>query len=414
MSIDKQQGKTGPIKGGCRRLPRELHLYQDLGLSLIPINPLTKTPPVRWTRYRYAKASSETIRRWHHQDYGFAVIFGEPSNNLVSRDFDTTDSYERWASGHRSLAMTLPTVRTRRGMHVYATACPDNVRESRKALNKPADGTGAIKVHDGELRPGPGCYSLLPPSRHPSGSSYEWVVGFNRGFPEIDLLESGFFDIPHDVTETTEVISVGRLGVWDGGNSNLSIATSLYARVTDAALATQPYMAGERNNCLFQYARRLKAVPSLMDAPAIACIDHVRYWHELALPVIATKAFEETWSDFRRQWESVRFPGGNDQMRALLGVVRSRPLPRRLDYLQNESINELMGLCKELQCMTGRDQPFFLSCRTVAGLFGVEPMTGARWLKHLVNEGVMRIVDAGTYKSLRATRYIIENPEGIV
>jgi hypothetical protein len=91
------------------------------------------------------------------------------SGYLVCRDFDTAEAYLTWASEHRDLAKSLPTVRTGRGYHVYFRS-----RECTKIKN----------LGDGELR-GNG-YCLLPPSRHPSGGTYEWVVPLNGTVPEVN------------------------------------------------------------------------------------------------------------------------------------------------------------------------------------------------------------------------------------
>ena len=403
MATATLQGKAARTDGGRRRLPRELQHYQELGLSLIPINLHRKSPPVRWTRYRHTKASGETIRRWYGKGYGFGVIFGAPSNNLISRDFDSMQSYDEWAMAHPRLAKELPTVKTRRGMHVYATACPDNVREARKALNRPAGGTGAIKVNDGELRPGPGCFSVLPPSKHPSGCNYLWVVNFHGGFPDIDLFDSGFFQVPQKVTELTEAIGSSVMAMWFSGLGETG--KPLDARILDATLATLPLKPGERNYQIFRFARLLKGDPSLRDVDPIELKEHVRHWHQLALPVITTKAFSETLEDFCRAWESVQFPGGDDPLRVMLQNVRYRPLHPIAADLQSDEIGELAGLCWELQSAAGQGKDFFLAVRTVGRLFNVSAMTGGKWLNLLRRFGIIQATEIGNQRTMKATRY---------
>jgi hypothetical protein len=69
---------------------------------------------------------------------------------------------------HPDLAQTLPTVATSRGRHVYFRAGPaDLFFLDLRDLNPP---------EDGEYRGDSGHYCLLPPSRHPDGPTYKWLL----------------------------------------------------------------------------------------------------------------------------------------------------------------------------------------------------------------------------------------------
>lgn len=184
------------MDGTLRTLQAALD-YRRRGWSVIPMAMDTKHPTVRWKRYQRNRATERTIRKWFSNgEHGIAVVFGAISGNLVSRDFDTMEAYERWAADHPDLAAKLPTVATRRGMHVYATATEKHVADFRCSIGKP-DGTGAIQVAAGELRCGVGCYSVLPPSVHPSGAVYRWEIPLPDGpLPEIDVFVAGFYQPP--------------------------------------------------------------------------------------------------------------------------------------------------------------------------------------------------------------------------
>jgi hypothetical protein len=134
--------------------------YHRRGWSIIPIQPGTKVAAGSWKGYQERQAAEAQLRVWfgNGQAYGLAVLFGEASGGLVCRDFDTMAGYERWARQHPELAATLPTVATARGRHVY-------FRGTERRI---------AKLADGELR-GAG-YCLLPPSRHPDGPVYSWLV----------------------------------------------------------------------------------------------------------------------------------------------------------------------------------------------------------------------------------------------
>lgn len=136
--------------------------YVDFGWSVIPIVG-NKRPMVAWSEYmrrRPIQAELEAWFSWENAERleGIAVICGPVSENLTIRDFDSLAAYRRWVASHPAESLSLPTVRTARGYHVYFTSDHGRVE----------------KLGDGELRGGRG-YCLLPPSRHPSGAIYEWV-----------------------------------------------------------------------------------------------------------------------------------------------------------------------------------------------------------------------------------------------
>jgi hypothetical protein len=65
---------------------------------------------------------------------------------------------------------------------------------------------------------------------------------------------------------------------------------------------TQPTRLAERRRRLFQFARHVKAMPTLADAPPAALRPYVRRWHELALPIIGTNHSTKRGSTSRRRW----------------------------------------------------------------------------------------------------------------
>lgn len=176
--------------------------YVDRDWSVLPMRMAQKRPVVRWRRYQREPASNATVYRWFRQtNHGVGVIFGHVSGGLASRDFDDADAYHRWADLQPALASTLPTVATRRGFHVYCLAWPESVQEARRRLGSHGT-TGAINLGDGELRAGVGCYSVLPPSTHPSGHVYGWSVPLPGGdLPTVDLCDVGFFEVAVDSDE---------------------------------------------------------------------------------------------------------------------------------------------------------------------------------------------------------------------
>ena len=170
--------------------------YWGRGWSIVPMLMAEKKPARKWKRFQSEPAPESALRAWFGSisTYGVAVVFGAVSGGLASRDFDTMTGYEAWAGRHPDLAQSLPTVVTRRGRHVYFRAAPESVIELRKLLGKP--GTGAIACENGELRAGVGCYSVLPPSVHPSGHIYRWAIPLTEELPTLDVLGAGFVEVP--------------------------------------------------------------------------------------------------------------------------------------------------------------------------------------------------------------------------
>ena len=338
------------------------------------------------------------------------MVFGQASGGLVSRDFDSMTAYEDWVTNHPDLAASLPTVETRRGRHVYCRTDTHHIAEIRARLGKP-DGTGAINCLDGELRAGVGCYSVVPPSQHPSGSAYRWLNPLGE-LPILNLEESGFVILTGDTEKTedprgalrnTEAVEGGREGecvsAWDASRK-----MPWSEEIEQAIIETLPTRQGMRNNNVFELARTLKAIPQLADVLGTTLRPYVRCWHKMALPVIGTKPFEETWIDFLKGWPRVKFPKGSDPMAAALANAVAAKMPAAAVEYEQEQLRLLVSLSRELQRVSG-DSPFFLSCRTAGRLLGVPFKTANRWLFLLVEERVLELVTKGDASSMLANRY---------
>jgi hypothetical protein len=384
--------------------------YRRLGWSIIPMRLAEKKPAVRWKRYQSASAGESTVRRWFcpGSTHGIAVVFGQASGGLASRDFDSMTAYEDWKTNHPDLAASLPTVETRRGCHVYCRTEPDHVREIRARLGKP-DGTGAINCLDGELRAGVGCYSVVPPSKHPSGAAYRWLNPLVE-LPILNLVESGFVILTDDTEKTEDhrgpqrnTEAIGGAGEreceWD-----TSREVPWNEDIERAIVETLPTRRGMRNDSVFELARTLKAVAQLADVPGKDLRPYVQFWHKLALPVIGTKPFEETWIDFLKGWPRVKFPKGRHPIAEALANAIAAELPEAAIVYEQEPLRLLVSLCRELQRAAG-DSFFFLSCRTAARFLGVHFKTTNRWLFLLVEEEVLALVSRGTASTMRASRY---------
>ncbi|HEY5197779.1 MAG TPA: bifunctional DNA primase/polymerase [Solirubrobacteraceae bacterium] len=132
------------------------------GWSLLPIKPGTKKPhcavlvtvhgSAQWGSLALRPASTPEIVAWFESDpnTGIGIITG---NGLAIADFDRPCPDVRYPA--------TPTSRTSRGYHVYFAA----------------EGRAPGSKHPwGELK-GDGGYVVAPPSQHPNGGRYEWLIG---------------------------------------------------------------------------------------------------------------------------------------------------------------------------------------------------------------------------------------------
>jgi hypothetical protein len=173
------------------------------GLSQIPIRmDGTKAPdcPI-WKPYQTEPPSYETLRRWHANPCGWAVVAGEVSGHLECVDIDAPDLVEPFREAieaakpgllakltqnqtprpglhvaYRCLGVTIP------GNHVLAKTEPRPVFD--KVTGEPVivKATGKQKIAPMALieTRGEGGYFIVPPSPgacHPTGREYQHVGG---------------------------------------------------------------------------------------------------------------------------------------------------------------------------------------------------------------------------------------------
>lgn len=371
---------TRPNIGKCSRSTSHKYQLLDYALSYAQrgwaIMPMRgKRPAVnRWKPFQKNPPDENTLRKLFAQKNltGIAVILGSASHGLANRDFDKADSYHRWAKENALEAKSAPTVRTKRGFHVYGKLDKDLFRN----------------LDDGEFRADPGHYVMLPPSLHPDvvGLRYEWVVPLPSG----ELPSLPYSLIP---TSTT--------------NNSTQIATQLPSQtacvpnsVKECILQTIPSGIGLRNKKIFELIRRLKAISPSM--PPSELKEVMQEWFRLALPFIGTKDWQTTWDDAKDAWQNAKTPYGNGTIQDAYAYARANPHPPIDD---NPELGVLSAFCMKL---AGIDGKFFLAVRTVESLFGWSRMTAHRRLKDLVLWGVIEEVQKGTKKNNQATvwRYI--------
>lgn len=346
--------------------------YFARGWSLIPIVPQTKKAAAAWTAHQKERASEAMIRLWFDKPKypGIGVIFGKVSGGLASRDYDNPEAYRRWAADHPDLAATLPTVETGRGFHLYFRAASERFEN----------------CGDGEYRGNSGHYSVLPPTIHPSGKPYRWMIPLPAGdLPLIDPVKIGFLQ----QTPTPMAFNVSTISEFseDSAISVISITTE-----DDLIAQTQPARPGKRNDCIMLLARGVKFNLGIADMQIAKGI--VKKWHARALPMISTKDFDTTWSDFVHAYQGARHALGKPFIALAMEKVNRGELPAVAGEYDNPTVKKLVGICAAL-AVEGNGY-FFVSSHTLANCLNIKPMQAWRFLRMLEADGVLQCLDAGT------------------
>ncbi|WP_442485888.1 hypothetical protein [Aeoliella sp. SH292] len=198
-------------------------------------------------------------------------------------------------------------------------------------------------------------------------------------------------------TEITEAINTDGVFLEKiEGNPNDQIA--------QAIALTLPRGPGRRHQQVFELCRALKAIPDLSDTEPAQLKPIVQRWHRDALPMMNTKAFEETWIDFLKGWPNVLYPLGKEPMALVFDRARCAETPIEAEHFEQPELRLLVAICRELQ-RGAPSRPFYLSCRTAGRLLGVDHTTASRWLFLLEAEGVLAVVEKGDRRTRKASRF---------
>lgn len=362
-------------------------VYAARGWSVIPVK--GKVAVCKWERFQANRPTEAELRRLFNRKgiTGLAVICGPVSGGVCVRDFDDMSAYDAWARQYGDLAASLATVITSRGRHVYFHSDITDIRT----------------LGDGELRGGG--YCVLPPSIHPSGALYEWVNPLPDGPPSfIDPYQAGLIDgIQRDRdTENQRDREIEILNDTDEMEAISVKCIGISEPIESAIRQSLPDCEHQRERRLFDFARRLKALPECAGLPARELREIVREWHRRALPNIATKDFDSTYSAFCRAWPKVKKPKGYGPMEQALARAKAGQLPAVAMRYDCPRTRLLVAVCYELQRETG-DAPFFLSARMAGDCIDLGVSAANDRLCMLVADGVITLAEPHT--STRAARY---------
>lgn len=141
--------------------------YIDLGYSIIPACPRSKTPLIQWAEHQSRRATKEELARWLKRwpEMGMGLVTGRISG-VVAFDVDSEEGL-REAEKRGGFPVTPQSITGGRGRHFI--------------LKHPGEGelrNFAARLPGVDFR-GDGGYIILPPSEHPSGRPYQWAPGLS-------------------------------------------------------------------------------------------------------------------------------------------------------------------------------------------------------------------------------------------
>lgn len=140
----------------------ELHSLADAGCQFVRVARREKRPLGAGWQHR-GTADPAEVARWLAGGSNVGLLLGPPSG-VVDVEFDTADAAEELAA-YGITDLTTPTWRSARGEH----------RLFRWEPWMPP--TAVVKLGLLEIRiGGRAAQSVLPPSTHPTGVAYEWLV----------------------------------------------------------------------------------------------------------------------------------------------------------------------------------------------------------------------------------------------
>lgn len=168
MTRTQQQPTTNGA--GYQKWVKSGETYLKRGFSIIPVGK-DKTPLIKWKGYQTRQATLEEVQTWcRHEGFrGFAVVTG-PLSGVVVLDID------KGADTHKLTMPATPTVKTGGGGRHYYFCWPEHLTVPTKAGIRP----------NIDVRGEGGC-AILPPTIHPSGGIYTWLIDLDTPLNEVPL-----------------------------------------------------------------------------------------------------------------------------------------------------------------------------------------------------------------------------------
>ncbi|GAG19795.1 unnamed protein product, partial [marine sediment metagenome] len=140
--------------------------YCKLGWSVIPIKPNEKIPLIEWGKYQKERATEDQIEKWwkKYPNANIGITTGIISDIIVI-DIDSSKGEEEYIAKFGELHSTIS----------QKTGKP---KATQKFFKHPRDHTYhniPRLLPDVDVR-ADGGYVVAPPSIHPNGTQYKWII----------------------------------------------------------------------------------------------------------------------------------------------------------------------------------------------------------------------------------------------
>jgi hypothetical protein len=376
--------------------------YLARGLSIIPV--IDKKAAIKWEQFQTQRPSPDVLPKWFSipNVTGLAFVLGEVSGWLYCRDFDAAGAYTAWAAKYPIEARSLPTVQTGRteGRHVYFKH------------------TGVLrtaKLDDGEMR-GQAGYCVAPPSIHPEGIVYAWAVPLGKSVPFAQPEQCGLSrcwknDGNSPTACVTSVGSVALCASVDSVHSVLSVRSvvgeQLEKQLENLAADFAAKEEHHNHSLLWNLARGVRGLERNLGRKVTRQEEDLLFscWHELSKPHLRPEdARDDYRSEFLDALRNAKHPHGEGVTLDAMRKALNGPLPAAGRY-ESPHYRRAVAVCAAAQRVEG-GRPFFLSARTLRDLLGLDDHSrAASILRVLERDGILQVVEKGSPKTNKATRF---------
>lgn len=368
--------------------------FRARGFTPIPLR--GKVAACEWSKFQTRRPSGADLGDMFRLRgvTGVGLITGAASGGLVVCDFDSQARYRDWARSHPSESGAFPTVKTRRGRHVYC----------RSAWS------GFCNFGEGELRGDCRHYVVAPPSQC-RGFRYGWTVPLlARPLPLVENpvllfgVSGAWSDGAIDAVDAGEAEEVVKGGLCEKNGEPDQEA------ISRAIESTLPDAPGQRNNRLFLFVGKLKAIPNVRNLPAPKLFSIVREWHRRGFPRTSqTTSEDETLASFNGMWARRKFAAGENPIWDALEDARSMPpLPGTED--RSPPYRLLAAWWYALHRRNGGAEGY-IACEDMAKGLGLSARRAWELCDLLCADGLLQVVERG--RRGRASRHRYIGPESM-
>lgn len=206
--------------------------YAGMGWAVLPLGARDKVPAIRGGS-RSAVAEVDQVEAWWkaHPQHNVGVACGAASSGLIVVDVDVDESIGEngletlyaWEAEHGKLPATVTARTGRGGLHLYFKAAGEVRNSANKELGVDVRGEGG--------------YVMAPPSVHPNGHAYEWVLSpYDAAVAPVDsrVLEFLEYVKPRKASAVTEHVEKfelpGEIGAGGRNDTLFRYASSLQRR----------------------------------------------------------------------------------------------------------------------------------------------------------------------------------------